>query len=203
MAWSLWEDGAVGRPCAYAVILVFAALTVMSAGAGAATLNVVGGQLVGASGVDVSGTLYDVEFVDGTCIDLFDGCDEPSDFTFSTQGSATAAAKALMDQVFIDGIDGLFDSNPGSTFGCTGSIECDVWTPYKSNMSGLSVGVALNWVLNDGYHVQTGKIPSFDTSFSSVVFARFTQVPEPSTSLLFTLGLIGMSSFNKRRRVSR
>ena len=28
MAWSLWEDGAVGRPCAYAVILVFAALTV-------------------------------------------------------------------------------------------------------------------------------------------------------------------------------
>ena len=92
----------MGRPCAYAVILVFAALTLMSAGAGAATLNVVGGQLVGASGVDVDGTLYDVEFVDGTCVDLFNGCDESSDFMFTTEAAALMASQALLDQVLIN-----------------------------------------------------------------------------------------------------
>jgi len=30
-----------------------------------------------------------------------------------------------------------------------------------------------------------------------------TAVPEPSTTLVFTLGFMGMSSFNRRRRVSR
>jgi hypothetical protein len=36
-------------------------------------LNVVGGQLLGASNVDVGGNLFNVQFLDGTCIDLFDG----------------------------------------------------------------------------------------------------------------------------------
>ncbi len=40
----------------------------LSASANAATLNVVGGQLLGASNVDVGGSLYDVAFQDGTCI---------------------------------------------------------------------------------------------------------------------------------------
>lgn len=30
-----------------------------------------GGQLTGATGVDVGGTLYDVTFMDGTCIAMF------------------------------------------------------------------------------------------------------------------------------------
>ena len=46
----------------------------------AATPDVVDGELVGASDVLVDGTLYDVKFQDGTCVDLFDGCDEVSDF---------------------------------------------------------------------------------------------------------------------------
>ncbi len=41
-----------------------------ASGAGAATLIVVEGQLVGATGVIVDGNLYDVALVDGACIDL-------------------------------------------------------------------------------------------------------------------------------------
>ena len=63
-------------------LAVLATLCFGSATASAATLNVVGGQLMGASGVDVGGILYDVEFLDGTCIDLFSGCDESADFDF-------------------------------------------------------------------------------------------------------------------------
>jgi hypothetical protein len=39
---------------------------VFASNAHAATLNVVDGQLMGAFGVDVGGSLYDVEFLDGT-----------------------------------------------------------------------------------------------------------------------------------------
>ena len=69
-------------------------LVLMASGAQAATLNVVDGQLMGASGVIVDGTAYNVQFLDGTCIDLYDGCDEVSDFTFQGLSSATAAAQA-------------------------------------------------------------------------------------------------------------
>lgn len=42
--------------------------------ASAVTLNVrADGQLMGATGVDVGGTLYDVEFKDGSCVGLVRG----------------------------------------------------------------------------------------------------------------------------------
>jgi hypothetical protein len=50
---------------------------------------------MGASDVLVDGSLYDVQFLDGTCIDLYDGCDEVSDFTFQTSASAVLASQAL------------------------------------------------------------------------------------------------------------
>ena len=43
--------------------------------AGALTLNVMDGQLMGVEDVIVEGISYDVQFVDGTCAGLIDGCD--------------------------------------------------------------------------------------------------------------------------------
>ena len=78
---------------------------------GSVVLDVDGtGQLLGASGIDVGGTLYDVEFVEGTCIALFDGCDELSDLTFTTEAESGLAAQALLDVVFINGPQGMFDN---------------------------------------------------------------------------------------------
>ena len=84
----------------------------------------------GPTGVNVGGTLYDVEFVDGTCVALFTGCDQPSDFTFTTAADADVASQALLDQVLLDTGVGAFDSNPALTFGCSNSIICFVDTPY-------------------------------------------------------------------------
>src|SRR5688572_27474840 len=75
----------------------------------AAVLQVSGGELTGALEVDVGGTLYNVAFVEGTCVDLFSGCDEVSDFTFTSLGGATQASQALLDQVFLDVTEGNFD----------------------------------------------------------------------------------------------
>jgi hypothetical protein len=119
-----------------------AVLVLMASGAQAATLNVVGGQLMGASDVLVDGSLYDVQFLDGTCIDLYNGCDEASDFTFQTFAASLLASQALLDQVFLDGVSGLFDSVPNLTAGCNTGLEpenvteCSAFTP--SPVYGLS-----------------------------------------------------------------
>ena len=112
-----------------------AVLVLMASGAQAATLNVIGGQLMGASDVLVDGSLYDVQFLDGTCIDLYNGCDEASDFTFQTFAASLLASQALLDQVFLDGVSGLFDSVPNLTAGCNTGLEpenvteCSAFTP--------------------------------------------------------------------------
>ena len=111
-------------------VLLGAVLILMASGAQAATLNVIDGILHGASDVLVGGSLYDVQFLDGTCIDLFNGCDETSDFTFQTQASALLAAQALLDQVFLDGPQGQFDSSPTLTNGCDVS-PCVSFIPYN------------------------------------------------------------------------
>jgi hypothetical protein len=76
------------------VWILFVVLFLAASGTRAATLNVIDGQLVGASNVDVGGILYDVEFLNGTCIALFDGCDSSADFTFTNSVDAIAAAQA-------------------------------------------------------------------------------------------------------------
>lgn len=109
-------------------------------GAAAATLTWSGGQLLGASGIDVGGTFYDVQFVDGACIALFAGCDETSDFTFHTLAETLKASVALSVQVFEaahiergytgDPADGIA-WEPSLTSGCFFSLRCLVYTPFQ------------------------------------------------------------------------
>jgi hypothetical protein len=182
----------------------FVVLLLASSSASAATLNVSGGQLLGASGVDVGGTLYNVEFLDGTCIDLYNGCDAASDFTFQTSSAALSASEALLDQVFVDGA-GFFDTDPGLTSGCTGSNTCLILTPYGLQGSGvfLSVGMATN--NTPGFDIDMAEITSSDaavdvTGSSIVVYAVWAPVPEPGTALLLSLGLLGLSARKRRER---
>jgi hypothetical protein len=173
------------RGLAVAVALIFGA-----AGATAATPYVVGGQLLGASDVDLDGMLYDVEFLDGTCVGLFSGCDEASDFTFQTADDAFAASQALLDQVFVDGASGLFGSTPDLTVGCVYPSYCEVITPYAPNGSS---NVDTRFAINDsdgGDGVGAATIPSaYDTaSAAAATYARWTAVPEPTTTVLFFSG---------------
>ncbi|MFN3302759.1 MAG: hypothetical protein ACK44A_03465 [Roseateles sp.] len=74
------------------------------------------GRLLGASGVVVAGTAYDVQFRDGSCAALFNGCDTADDFLFNTQAKAAAASTALRDQVFE--AFSTYDLAPELTRGC-------------------------------------------------------------------------------------
>ena len=174
----------------------------------AATLQIDGsGQLLGADGVDVGGVLYDVDFLDGTCVALFDGCDASDDFTFATEVAALAAASALQTQVFFDGPSGDFGTVPSLTNGCEDFV-CNVYTPFTpSSVSPLLVTVAIfqNFPIPGGVTFTSNVLNTNDTtSGPSTVFASWdisqaTVVPLPATGWLFLSGLAGLF-FVKRRR---
>jgi PEP-CTERM motif len=189
-----------------AIALAVASAPLVAAPAAAATLLVNGsGQLTGATGVDVGGTLYDVTFVDGTCASVFGGCDSSSDFQFTTQAAAAAASQALIDQVFLDGPDGNFDTNYELTVGCGANIYgyCAALVPYTigpvpPNETYFYAHEAANFGgAGDGvYGPFSGSTTTFDTTDGPYsggggvyVWAVFTpSVPEPSTWAMMLLG---------------
>jgi hypothetical protein len=173
--------------------------------AGAATLITNGnGKLTGATGVTVYGTSYDVEFVEGTCLSLFGGCDNASDFNFGPE--AEFAAQALFDQVFIDGPAGQFDTNPGQVFGCSG--ECSILIPWLTVDGVFTAAYAYNATLDAADLtglVSQNLIDRYDTTSDRfAVFARFTPsaaaVPEPSTWAMMLLGFGAMGASLRYRR---
>lgn len=194
--------------------LALAAVTALSAPApaSAATQIVNGsGQLTGATGVNVGGVLYDVTFAEGSCAGLFSGCNASSDFSFHNLTDATAAAQALLDEVFVDTLAGNFDTDPSLTFGCAtaSALGCSATIPYFANIATYSEASALNGIL-DGVFPGSLANPSADsTQSANRVFALFalsaTQllgVPEPASWAMMILGFGAVGSVLRRRRVA-
>jgi len=148
-------------------------------------LDVRGGQLFGASDVPVGDMLFDVEFVDGTCVAVFDGCDESSDFEFATLADARLAGEVLLAEVFLDVGLGTFDTDPLLTNGCGPDpdlADCIVLIPYALDTPPppeiLLSGQVSNHEVegNDFVFVDSGRhLPTSDWSADiRVVYARFT-----------------------------
>lgn len=192
-----------------ACLVVSAIMCLVSEGALAANLNIVGGDLIGASGVDVGGTIYDVEFRNGTCSELFDGCDDAGDFSFSNQNDAHTAAQALLSEVFVTSVLD-FDGDPERTFGCGSIARCTAIVPYARdapNNNELQYVAAQNDVLerDDLAFAYQGNMywlaadPGISDSRNSgewnwVVFTPAI-VPQPSSALL--LGIVELTRFRR------
>ena len=172
----------------------------------APVLQINAGILTGALNVDVGGSLYDVEFLDGSCVTLFSGCDEAADFIFQTEAEALLAVQALLDQVFVDGPQGNFDSQPLLTAGCQGAGDsCTAAVPFELFLpDSLIVAAAGNSATegDDGVAVVDGQLPAGVTS-DFAFYARFTParaVPEPTTLLLLGTGVAGVLAKMRSRR---
>jgi len=165
----------------------------------AATLQVSNGQLLGAQGVDVAGELYRVVFVTGTCEQLFQGCDEASDFTFSTAEEADQAAAALLAQVLIDTSQGTFDSSPVLTNGCSDNLDCVASVPYAASLSSVSTMIAINRAsLVDDAVRRSVLSSSVDVAgFNNLVWALFAPVPLPGALYLFAAALVGLLGWRR------
>lgn len=193
------------------LLLCLALQTLPISAASAATYNIVGEELVGAFGVNVNGTLYDVLFKDGSCASLFNGCDSADDFTFTSATDAKDAALALLDQVFgkNDGVDAF----PNRTRGCQndGGFTCNIFTPYALNSNldtVVNISIASNWKplsgLPDDGHSLGGAQLAFDfTAVVDAVYAEWsptvTVVPIPATALLFASALAGFMRLQRRK----
>jgi hypothetical protein len=164
----------------------------------AASLVVAEGQLIGATGVDVDGTLYDVQFLDGFYSDTFQ---DESDLDTTSEAQARLFGQALMDQVFVDSAEGLFDSDPELTFGCGNLNACFVWIPFDIDFDTFEVTAVL--AINrrpeatqpEGVRDSVGGngyLNNFadDTTW---VYADWQVVPVPAAAWLFVsaLGLLG------------
>lgn len=183
-------------------------------------------ELLGATGVNVGGALYDVDFLDGYCFTLFSGCDSESDFIFTTLATAAVASQALLDQVFVDGAEGRFDTDPTLTrgigdFGFSARISTpyDLATPFRGRNSFFAASAVNSQTAgSDGDFVQVvggrggllgSTIDFFDTKIlENMVYAvwRFAPaekatVPEPGSLLL--LGTGGILLVASRRKASR
>lgn len=177
------------RPARIAASLLFCSIPSISP---AATLLVNGShQLTGGTGVNVGGVLYDVSFAQCGPTSgggLTSACTP----YFHTATDAAAAAQALLDQLFIDGPDGQFDSNPGATLYCSGTTFCAMAVPYSTAIdseaafnSATSDNVSyMPWVYNGS---------QFTVPLNVALFTR--TVPEPASWALMLLGfgLIGGS----------
>ncbi|NQZ87576.1 MAG: hypothetical protein HRT54_08335 [Colwellia sp.] len=171
-----------------------------------AGLIVESGVLIGATGIEIAGFgRYNVSFEDGSCAELFSGCDEITDFAFNDLDQVRAAGQALLEQIFIDSDLWLLDTDPTLTRGCEDDTKCIAFIPFKF-LDNWVIGKNLinaSMEVDDkhGYSTNLGIDQSIavrsNTTFA--VFTKIVQVPAPPSVLLFSSALIFLVSLKRKQ----
>ncbi len=190
--------------------LAAAAVALASQAAGAAAVPTfdVSGRLIGGTGLDVFGQLYDVQFSGGSCASLFGGCADGSSFVISAFDE-NAAGEAIAQLV-----GAAYSSGKPQTLsfiaGCSNVLtRCDILTPFGA-VDDTTVQVEDTAIFINqsgvGDTLQSTTVESGDSTDAKTTFAIFTaeaapgSVPEPGSTALVAVGLAAAAaSLGKRR----
>jgi len=163
-------------------------------------LEIQTGQLVGATGVDVDGILYDVAFVEGSCVTLIAGCDGNGSFLF-TQAGAVLAAQALIDQIFSLA---PYTTNPSLISGCSSTVICYVITPFALVPGGVDIArVMVRALISEKVQILAAWNKNVSTgTLGKSVYAvwSLSAVPLPAAVWLFGSALVGLGLVGRRRK---
>jgi hypothetical protein len=184
--------------CLLAIVLVFG---VLSARAAPLLITDNAGILIGAKGLVVSGVTYDVEFGDGSCFELYSGCNATEDFPFviADIDIALEARQLLLTEVFV----GEFDSAPDRTRGCMDPESCVVIFPILISESPFRVDSLV--VYNDRLEARDNVLASLSSANGSTadrptityaVWSRSASVPAPP---MLALGAVALAIFGLAR----
>lgn len=162
------------------------------------------------------GTLYNVQFKDGTPRQVFNGADEATDFFFSDQKTALAASFALMAQVFIDDLipGKKFDTDYNLTVGLNKPYGPPFFfgtmvTPYGiSEEGGVDTTLFTN-AAKEGDPFGPVSVDSVGLGGSSLdfdwqndVWAVWSPIPEPEQyAAAFGVALLGTGVWLRRKKV--
>lgn len=174
----------------------------------AVRLEIKDGMLISASGVVVKGMVYDVTFQDGSCVDLFDGCDENTDFPFATARLTRSAGLALLNDVLVD----YFDSEPSRTRGCSDHLwGCIIFIPValsqldpryvRTRYIGNSAGEAGDVVGSTNRYKRWRETEGLGLGHVTYsVWTPIGAVPEPRVRTLALVGAAALGLTVVRRR---
>ena len=151
------------------------------------------------SGIEANNTIYQVDFIDGTCFELFEECDSEIDFIFESEAQALAAGTAMLQQLNDYGAPliagGALNGEPGGV-GCNLVGSCEYVIPYQLvGLDGVEVVVVQNQtgdtpdsIFGAAFHISDFNTGAFDF-YTYAVFSE-TNVPAPINFGMFLVGLL-------------
>lgn len=163
----------------------------------ASTLNIDGlGNLVGVSGLDINGDIWNASFIDGSYLDV-----DSQIMVFSEQ-FAEEGSRALALAINDTSVNPIYTTTPSSTLGCESIVSCNYITITGETATGgilYKSFVNLDGSTSDGLMSASFTNLTVNRNYETYVsWEPVAAIPTPAAVWLMGSGLIGLVGMRKK-----